>query len=649
VVAVGRIAHYTEDGAGEMGPPLADMLATNLVRASGLRVISHVRMLELVERVSGRADRAEASSTAARQAGATDLVDGSLYDVAPGVLRLDLRRIDLANGAVIEAYTLQGSDLFALADSATGRVAGDLGGGRPARSLAEVTTRSVAAYRLYEEGLRTFYGGDRLRAERLFGQALAEDSGFAMAAFYSALSAEAGPRADFLRRLSQAVALADGASDRERLLIRATWAATTSSPALGAIADTLTARYPAELEGHLLAGEAAILAGDYDRARPPLRRVIGADSVGLAGSAPRCLACDAFSALVASDVEEDSLEAAIGTAREWIRLQPGRGHPQRILAGLLGQSGQFDQALAALSVADSVEPGAADAWPVRAALYLRAGRLSEATELARLHSRAGRSSEGALGSWWLAIAYRHQGRLREALAAAREYRRVTGERASPGAAPSSATLEGQVRLELGQFQTAGALFDSIGRNSAADAAAATARRRVWTLAQKATAMAAANDTSLLALLAGSAARLGQGSAFGQDRRLHFYIRGLLARARGQHEPAVTAFRAAIVSPNMGYTRINYALAGELLTLRGPHEAVGTLQSALRGSSGGLNLFLTYSDLAERLAQAFEAAGKRDSAAVYYARVVRAWENADAPFTPRLDQARGKAVRMLEKP
>jgi tetratricopeptide (TPR) repeat protein len=649
VVAIGRIVHYAKDGPGGLGLPLADMLATNLARGTGLRVISHVRMLELMRQLGALGDSTDVSS-AARRAGATELVDGSLYDVAPGVLRLDLRRVDLASGAVIEAYTVQGSDLFTLADSGTGRLAGELGGDRPAGSLADVSTRSLAAYRLYEEGLRDFYGGERPQAERLFSEALAEDSTFAMAAFYYALSITDGSRAGFFSRLNRAIALAEGASDRERLLIRATWAFTNSSPALRAIADTLTVRYPAELEGHLMAGQAAILAGEYGRAQVPLRLVIRQDSLGLTGRSPRCLACDAFAALVAAYVEEDSLEAAIRAARDWTRMQPAEGRPWRLLAGVLGQSRRFDEGFAALRVADSLDPGAVDGWRTLAAMYLWADRLGDAAELARVQARAGHPSERAEGSWMLAIAYRHQGRLREALGAAREYRLAFAEQVPPGAAPSTALLEGQVLLEQGRFPAAVALFDSIGRSNTGSAEpAAKARLRVWTWAHMAAALAGQNDTNRLARLSDSAATVGQLSAFGRDRRLHYYMRGLLARARGNHEEAATAFRSAIVSPNMGYTRVNYALAGELIALGRPREAVSVLQSALRGAFEGSNLYLTHTDLAERLAEAFEAAGERDSAAVYYARVARDWENADAPFTPRLFRARGKALRMLEKP
>jgi hypothetical protein len=99
---------------------------------------------------------------------------------------------------------------------------------------------------------------------------------------------------------------------------------------------------------------------------------------------------------------------------------------------------------------------------------------------------------------------------------------------------------------------------------------------------------------------------------------------------------------------MGYTRINYALAGELLVLHRPLEAIPALQSALRGSFEGSNLYLSYSDAAERLAHAFEAAGQRDSAAVYYARIAKAWENSDAIFTPRHLEARGKSMLLLQR-
>jgi tetratricopeptide (TPR) repeat protein len=396
-------------------------------------------------------------------------------------------------------------------------------------------------------------------------------------------------------------------------------------------------------------GEAAILGGEYDQAHAPLRRVIAGDSLGLSSRAARCLACEAFSALVTSYVEEDSLPAALGVAAEWTRLEPTAGLPWRYLAAILGQRGRVEQGFAALRVADSLNPGDPAAWRSVAGLFLMGGRFTEATELARVHMKTGPPSERSEARRLLTIAYRQQGRLHEALEVARAYRNSDMGPTSPGAAPSTALLEAQVLMEQGHFGEAAVLFDSIGRNSVApEDSAAAARTRVWTWALMATALAPARDTIRFAGLVDSALQRGQLSAYALDRRMHYYIRGLLERARGHHEEAVAAFRAAIVSPTMGFTRINYALAGEYLTLNRPAEAVATLQSAQRGSFDGSNLYLTHTDLMERLAQAFESAGERDSAAVYYARIAEAWQNSDPAFTPRHYEARYKAMRMLEK-
>ena len=53
VVAIGRIQDYRRDDRTEIARPLADMLATNLARVSGLRVVSTARMYELLQQGAG--------------------------------------------------------------------------------------------------------------------------------------------------------------------------------------------------------------------------------------------------------------------------------------------------------------------------------------------------------------------------------------------------------------------------------------------------------------------------------------------------------------------------------------------------------------------------------------------------------------------
>src|SRR5262249_45385461 len=195
---------------------------------------------------------------AGRQAGATQMIDGTLYARPGGRLRLDLRRVDLGTGAIGDVHTIEGADLFALVDSGTMSLVSALGVSAPAGSVADVTTRSVAAYRMYEQGIHAYYLGDVRSSQRFFDGALNEDSTFALAAYYGAMSETDLNR--YRARMDRAKRLATHATDRVRLTILAGWASMVSSPAMGAFAETLATRYPTEVEGHLYSG----IAHAYD-------------------------------------------------------------------------------------------------------------------------------------------------------------------------------------------------------------------------------------------------------------------------------------------------------------------------------------------------------------------------------------------------
>src|SRR5205085_8757054 len=129
-------------------------------------------------------------------------------------------------------------------------------------SIADVTTRSLVAYRLYQEGLRAYYGADPGSAA-LFRAASAEDSTFAMAAYYEALIANTEGRPDAPALLDRAARLAQRAPDRERLLIRYRVAALHQTPDAAPLAETLSVRYPEDLDAGLAVAELRLRAGDW--------------------------------------------------------------------------------------------------------------------------------------------------------------------------------------------------------------------------------------------------------------------------------------------------------------------------------------------------------------------------------------------------
>ena len=653
VVAVGHIAGY-ELGARAAGltAPLADLLATNLARVPGLRVVSAGRMLELTSR-GGLADTSAGTlTTAARAAGATELVDGTLYGRPGGLLRLDLRRVDLATGAIVDVRTVEGPDLFALVDSGTAHLASHLGASAPAGSVADVTTRSLAAYRLYVEGLRRYYALDEPGAQRLLAAAAAEDSTFAMAAYYWAVVTP--DLAQATARMARAVRLSSSASERERLIIRAGWALRFSAPELSAIADSLATKYPDEVEGHYYRGTALVMTQDYQAALPHLRQAMNMDSLALGGAGTArgvCIGCEARANLIFAYEAMDSLSAAEREVRDWTRTAPASSGAWLSLSSVLDARGRPAEALAALDSARRRDGGGGVGVQNALALHwIRVGEFARAEEMLRVRVGSGTPADQAEALWYLAIAHREQGQIGEALDLAHRYR-ATDSSASvePSAVSASALLEAVVLDEVGRHGEAAALFDSISRWRVPGLAPSQyARNRAWAMTHAANALAAAGDTGGLLARADTVAAYGARSGLGRDRRLAHHVRGLALAARGSDAAAAAEFRASIRTPTMGYTRSNAELARALLRLGRPAEAVAVLQPALRGAIDGTNLYVSRTELYDLLARAWDAASAPDSAALHYAQVARAWGAGDAPFQARAAAAEARRAAMAGK-
>jgi len=648
VIAVGSISDYASADSTGIGRALRDMLATNLARSRDLTVVSGARLLEVEHQMDGGGAAASAAIVpAARQAGATALVDGSLYQLANDTLRFDLRVTSLRNGNVLRAYTVTGRDPFALADSATVLLAQYLGSTAPTGTVADATTRSVTAYRLYEEGLRSFYLRDAGSAERLFDAALSQDSTFAMAAYYFALASRT-TRVESIRRLRRAVSLAGRASDRDRLIIQGGWAEANNLLSLQPIAETLATRYPTEVEGHYYLGRALVNGGSFLEAIVPLHRVELMDSLSLRGSTGRCAACDAVHQQVAAYMLADSMVAAERVTRRWIAARPNDWVPRLVLGRILTIVGRIDEAKAALRLSDSLDVLGSN-WEPMVSLWTREGQFALADDRLRREIKKGAGAEGGTaeavnrneGRWFLAISLRYQGRLEEALGEARAFRfgGFGNDRPPPGAVELAALQQAQVLRELGRYREAAALFDSISHFTVPGTDSAASRSgQVWSLTHEAGSLAAGGDTARLEALADTIEAYGSGSNLARDSRIHHHVRGLLLAARGDDSTAVTEFRHAVFSVSAGYTRTNVEMAKALLRLGRYAEAIAILEPALRGSLEASNLYVTHPEIRLLLAQAYAGNRERDRANRELDWVRRAWVRADALVKPQLDIA-----------
>jgi tetratricopeptide (TPR) repeat protein len=161
---------------------------------------------------------------------------------------------------------------------------------------------------------------------------------------------------------------------------------------------------------------------------------------------------------------------------------------------------------------------------------------------------------------------------------------------------------------------------------------------VWGLTLVSTALAAAGDTAALPALADTIEVLGRSSGYWRDRLLHHYVRGLVFEARADTAAALTEWRSALRHRSEEYSRINLMLGRALLATGRAAEAVAVLAPPLRASLESVNYYVTHAELHEALAQAYDAAGRADSAAAHYAWVVAAWERADPAFGARWQAA-----------
>jgi tetratricopeptide (TPR) repeat protein len=501
------------------------------------------------------------------------------------------------------------------------------------------------ARRFYEEGMQAYYRGDLRAARRLFETSIAEDSTFAIVYYYLANTTQ-NP-AQSRAHLDHALRLASRASDRDRLFIETAHLYTFTDPRAVSKSDTLASRYPDELTGRLFAGQARLASGDLAGALSYLRPLAAQDTLAKIDANARCPSCEARALVVTALLFADSLDAAERALRFWVTREPGRSGGWVALSSTFEMRGQPDSAREAYRRAVAIEPtrqGAADYYAYH---EMRRGDYDAADRALGEIIATGSPERQAEAYWYLAISLREQGRFAEAARAVRAQRALLIS-LNPGVPTAQFALaEAQSLVDTGRYREAVALFDSVGIAYAGWPASFQARYRTWALGLGAASLAALNDTAELSRRADSARVIGANSLLARDQRMHHYMRGLMLAARHDDAGAVEAFRQAMTWRGYGFSRIDYELGSALLRLGRAPEAVAALQPATRDFESTA-LYITRTEIRERLAQAWEAAGNRDSALANYRTVAHAWRRADAPLQARLTAVRAKLAAIEAK-
>jgi tetratricopeptide (TPR) repeat protein len=236
--------------------------------------------------------------------------------------------------AIVAIWSL-GSACDAGKSSTETASAAPVGASGERQGVIPITTASDEARKLYLDGRAL---SEQLRVHdgrQLYQQAAAKDSSFALAHYQLAINAATAK--DFFEHLRRAVALAEQASEGERLMILALDAGGNAKPAKAlAYQEELVAKYPGDERAHFALGGAYFGRQEFDKAIAEYRKAteINAEfspAYNLLGYAYR--AVERFS------------DAEIAF-KKYIELVPGDPNPYDSYAELLMKTGRFDESIA---------------------------------------------------------------------------------------------------------------------------------------------------------------------------------------------------------------------------------------------------------------------------------------------------------------
>jgi len=217
---------------------LTEMLVTDLSQAPGLRVISTDRLYQVLrdmKRLDDPVLSADLVRDVAEKTDASTVLLGSFAQVGE-TFQVNVTVKDAVTGEILDAQRIQGtgeSSVFTIVDQLSNRVLGLFeGSGQLAsamkheedRNIESVTTSSVAAYRLYAEGMRLYYEFKIDEAITLFRRATELDPEFAMAhARLARIYETLGREKDLEGAIGEAMAHVERLTPRERSIVEATF------------------------------------------------------------------------------------------------------------------------------------------------------------------------------------------------------------------------------------------------------------------------------------------------------------------------------------------------------------------------------------------------------------------------------------------
>jgi tetratricopeptide (TPR) repeat protein len=598
-----------------LGGVVTDALRSELAQSKSLTIVPVTRIREMLQRMQRpanlRVDFAVARELASRE-GLKAIIDGEV--LALGTSRvLVARLVATQTGDVLATFreTAKGDDevvgaIDRLARDLREKVGESLRAIHATPSYERVTTPSFAAFKKYVQGDRLVADGDLERGHPLLEEAIALDSGFAMAYRRLAMSLNntATQPARVLALMQKAYDHRERLSDVERYLTE------------GSYFDT----GPHQDPGKAIAAYEAALE----------------------------LAPENFTALNNLGLDyrnERNFAKAEPLYRRALAVDSTRNTAQSGMVVGLASAGHLDDADKAAAKAERLFPrGATNFANARVNIAWAAGQIDSASRLAdRMPAIAGRST----GQRATAANARAQ------VALARGKLRLADQlrEAQDTALAESGALAAHLGIGLGRaFQDVWFRNDRVNAGRRTDAALAATSlasldpvNRPHVALVRALAFAGRVDAARAALADFEATR--RGITLAADKAQRAQMTGDIAMAERRYDAAAAAYREA-APPVTPWARLpDLARAYDL---GGHADSALAVYARYAASSEFLQLATDATYLGpslKRLGELYEAKGDRDNAAKQYARFVELWKNADPELQASVSDAKARLAKL----
>ena len=639
------VAGASDSDSAWLSKGVPRMLLTGLAQTRGLDVVSTRRLLETARQVRAgdldTLDRAQAADVA-RRAGAGAMVVGSIFRSGTEI-RIDAQVEDLGSGRVLVAQSARGTDVFSIVDQLASQIRSGIGvessGG--VRKVADISTSSLDAYRLFAQGVDAY---DHMRtkdAQRLLTEAVRVDPSFATAYLYlGSVSYFEGRMADRKMYFAKAREHIGRLNERERLLLQANSAhADGDADEAARVIDQLIAQFPDTEDAYatLLQLYTPVNGLRYDPEKELAMLRQGVEMVPASGTLRNLYG---YALLDAGEIDRSLAEL-----EQYARLAPDEPNPYDSLGEANLAAMRPEKALEYYRRANAIQPGFSAGGLALALAML--GRFDEVV--------AQPTQDSSIQHYTIqAVILSKTGRYREAeliLATGRkrpeENKHPVGHAAAYLVSSALATERGQYARARADADTARTILGSLPRQES----------RVWmAFADLLSGTALARERNIRAARTAleSFDRL-YNSRVPLERQWHGALSGEIALASGDLDGATAAFAAGVPDKRYWWPLNPYTSS---VLLNSPHWRDGAARVAkARGDwTGAIEAYRSLNAMTRKwssifepryvleVARLLEKSGDAAGARAEYQRFLEYWKNADSDL-PELAEARRAVARL----